>query len=390
MFVLVESLDSGIISAQVINYISVLNSNRFEWSLLLLVRSRTEYEYAKKKSNIIKEYIRGPVYIVRGVNHNLPFSRLINSLILLRYGLKNQLNMDVIHARTELGVVISKYLSHAKEAAIVWDCRGMTPIEVLSKCTVSKKIYYKIFYYIKYWYARYDVKKANRISKAAIFVSTRLREGMRVSNKKTLVVPCASNVNMFYFSLSVRKKKRSELGLTDSDILFVYSGSAEVWQCFDETIDLMMRLSMTDESYKFMVLSNEYRKFNWKLSDLGDKLVFCDKVPFESVSEYLNASDFGVLLRHNNEINKCSSPVKFAEYSLVGLKVISTEAVDQVVTIGREIGNLVLFDTCLLPMLKSFDDNQRIEAALKAKKFYDRLNYIDIYEKFYRECLLDE
>lgn len=96
------------------------------------------------------------------------------------------------------------------------------------------------------------------------------------------------------------------------------------------------------------------------------------------------------MLRHNNEINKCSSPVKFAEYSLAGLKVISTEAVDQVVTIGREIGNLVLFDSYLLPVIKTFDDNQRIEAALKAKKFYDRLNYIDLYQKFYSECLLDE
>ena len=51
------------------------------------------------------------------------------------------------------------------------------------------------------------------------------------------------------------------------------------------------------------------------------------KFMYTKVNNYLNASDFGLLIREDNRANNAGSPTKFAEYALTGLQIISSPSV---------------------------------------------------------------
>ena len=102
-------------------------------------------------------------------------------------------------------------------------------------------------------------------------------------------------------------------------------------------------------------------------SDLRDR-IFVTSGGLGEMNEYMNAADFGILLRKIDPINKVASPVKFAEYSLAGLVVLATDAVDQVTTIGKSLGNIVskdeFTDLCKKGKAKEIERNK---LAINAK-----------------------
>jgi hypothetical protein len=161
-------------------------------------------------------------------------------------------------------------------------------------------------------------------------------------------------------------------------------GSTSVWQCPTETIALMSELTKKSSSIWAIILSKDSERFEKlvEYSSLG-KFRFVS-AEFGEVNDYLNAADFAVLIREENAVNFVASPVKFAEYSMTGLQVITTNAVEQVVNYGAFIGNIVLHNNedVGLRLVDSLFVNEgmcREIVSREARIFYDRGNYVKKY-----------
>jgi len=96
-----------------------------------------------------------------------------------------------------------------------------------------------------------------------------------------------------------------------------------------------------DDKFRILIITPDADVFNELIPSTYREFFAVYSCGLREVNSYLNAADIGVMLRDNCLINKVASPVKFAEYSMSGLMVISNDAVDQVSINGVKIENLM-------------------------------------------------
>ena len=85
-------------------------------------------------------------------------------------------------------------------------------------------------------------------------------------------------------------------------------------------------------------------------------------------NDFLNAADFGFILRERNKINRVACPTKFAEYCLTGLPVIIGDAVPDCTSLADLWGNRVLPEpTAILRRLDAAVDRARIMRLARAE-----------------------
>ena len=86
------------------------------------------------------------------------------------------------------------------------------------------------------------------------------------------------------------------------------------------------------------------------------------------INDFLNAADFGFILRERNEINRVAFPTKFAEYCLTGLPVIIGDAVPDCTSLADLWGNRVLPEpTAILRRLDAAVDRARVMRLARAE-----------------------
>jgi hypothetical protein len=135
---------------------------------------------------------------------------------------------------------------------------------------------------------------------------------------------------------------------------------------------------------KAILLTPEERSARLAVDDDARERILIRSVSMEDVNSYLNAADYGLLLRKTDAINHVASPLKFAEYSLAGLPIIMTNAVEQAVHYSRLLGNAIPFAfTARLHLPPPFSDSRRCVVSQKAKCLLDRQAFISQYLRLY-------
>ncbi len=135
---------------------------------------------------------------------------------------------------------------------------------------------------------------------------------------------------------------RNELGFTETDIVFVYSGSSADWQSLKLVDDFILFQMKINSSIKFLLLANS------QIEELKSYKEFPNRVTQKwvkasEVSDYLVASDYGILIREDSVTNEVASPTKFAEYLNAGLKVLISENIGDFSTFTKDnaCGNVI-------------------------------------------------
>ena len=188
-----------------------------------------------------------------------------------------------------------------------------------------------------------DEQRGNKIKtfflkRAEIFISKRVDHIFCVSSylkkviiKRTFykhdqisVFPTIVPEEKFNFSPSVRLKFRKKLGYLDSDIVFVYSGNAAWYQNLDFVISKFFEAN--NFRIKLLIITSDPEEVKRILS-LHQKSeirnnISVVKVQYDEVPKYLQAGDFGILIRDNIPTNLSASPTKFGEYVNCGLNVV--------------------------------------------------------------------
>jgi len=147
---------------------------------------------------------------------------------------------------------------------------------------------------------------------------------------EVFINPCLAGKS-FIYSVKLREKLRSAIGIKENEKLLVFSSGGEsLWQNNQELIKI------ANKGFKVLNLS----KVNVDHPNVITKFV-----KYEEVSGYLSAADVALIFREKNIVNKVASPVKFSEYLCSGLPVISNKNVDVIKQCIEDSGYGLLIDS---------------------------------------------
>ena len=342
IFLMFGGLPSTIMESQVFLNVAAINSDLVLMEVWSYATTKESYLDAKQKVDKLSEKYKIQIRVLRGLSPGVPFSPYVNALLLLYSLLHNRLYPRFINARTEYASVVAILLKIVFNVRVIWDSRGDTLSEyqfIKKRDTFFNSLIYPLGLALLRWRLNFVVRNCD----AAIFVSNALMnlQWKKNSKNRAYVIPCLADENLFYYSNELRALTRKSLGYLDDDIVLIYVGSLAPWQCVEETIGMMQDAMHRSIKVKCLIITTEVTKFKSLFSASDESKVSVIESNLSGVNAYLNASDYSFLLRQNNSINSVASPVKFAEYSLSGLLVVTTKAVDQVNQFGAVLRNTI-------------------------------------------------
>jgi hypothetical protein len=175
------------------------------------------------------------------------------------------------------------------------------------------------------------------------------------------------------------------MSIDSEQLVLAFVGSITGYQCFHESVDLFRRVVERNARAVFLVITPDQGQVRDALMALPNENYRLFSAKINEVNEYLNAADFGVLLRVRNDINDVASPVKFGEYCLAGLPVVMTDAVVQATAQARLLGNAIEVGLGSSPFgLARWSDDQRAELATRAIPLLGRSSAVTKYLRLYR------
>ena len=387
---MVGGFPKTVVESQVLAHVRDMSEAGINMDVWSIVNTRKEYINGQKTlSAFHKSFPAVNVRLFRGVRPGLPFSEVLNAFLFLWWMWRLDTKPAFVHARTEHAAMIAAIAKRIKNYRLIWDARGDTLSEFKEYAQHLPPYRKLLAPLIRNRISKY-LTAANGQCDAAIFVSEELRrlDGKNLPIEKTIIVPCVADESLFFFDPQLREHSRAFLGYGENDVVLAYVGSTASWQCVPETIALMEQAIRANASIKVLIVTPDRDVFQAAFpTDLRDR-VRITSGSLDEMNRYLNTADFGMLLRKSTPVNKVASPVKFAEYSLAGLTVVTTDAVEQVKEIGRRLGNTIEASEFMKVYVQgNRRPANRIDIAMKARAALGRKSHmgklIELYS-FYR------
>ncbi len=197
------------------------------------------------------------------------------------------------------------------------------------------------------------------------------------NGKDYVIIPCTTDSDLDL--LEDNKKRRSELGVKESEVLLVFSGSAAGWQSMERLYSILKGAFSINRSLKLLLLSRDNCDNDF-FTLFPDRIIRTWVKP-GAVPTYLNAADYGLLYRDDTVTNRVSSPVKFAEYLLAGLPVIISDNVGDYSKFVTEKNCGHLYSAIDWSVLKRTGAAERQRMKELAENYFRKKVYISEYRK---------
>ena len=385
LFVLFEGLPDTVIDSQVLIHVREMRERGIvDFEVWTFACTADLYRHSLMRVEQASRLSRGTVRVLRCVTTrpSMPASTMLNALLLESHLRRRNLGVDVIHARTDYAAAVCSHLKRLRDFDLVWDCRGDSIAEFRATYEGWRDPISLLRRDLGTIVLKRRRRRAASSSDHGIFVSAGLRAATGFVGGE--IIPCAASEALFFFDAQLRRGMRGRLGFAEETKVLIFSGSLAQYQCFPETVDLFRRLRQSDPSTVLVVLTPDADAARAALGDLPDDVVRVSSVGIEEVNSYLNAADFGVMLRRDQPLNRAATPTKFAEYCLTGLPVLLNPGVTEMYPVARE---LALAVECPIdgatPTLAQRDFRRRAEAADRARRCLSRSSILPRYSEIY-------
>lgn len=117
------------------------------------------------------------------------------------------------------------------------------------------------------------------------------------------------------------RELRSQLGIPDRAVIYLYSGGLQGWQNVDRIVQTAKTFA-TDEKAWFIFLTAETQTLIAKLNRAFDavpkRIVVAHARP-EELRNYYELATFGFILREDHILNRVANPTKLVEYLYFGI-----------------------------------------------------------------------
>lgn len=117
---------------------------------------------------------------------------------------------------------------------------------------------------------------------------------------------------------------------------FLYAGSLEPWQCFEETVRLYGEIEKHVPDAHLLVLTSEFEKAKNVLEGHGIRRHTIDCVDRSSFGERVQMVKYGFCLREDNPVNNVSTPTKLSSYVANGVIPIYSTAIKDFSRVARQ------------------------------------------------------
>lgn len=355
------ALDSAVLHAQVLSVAGFLNRSGFECEF---VGAETTVERAEEaRDAICRQYaIEARVFpCLKARSSGIDLWRTCKEVF-------RQIDRDEgikhfthIYARSVAAGYWTRKLASRKRRLSVYDVRGVTAEEQFLKdrSRVKRAIIASL--------EKRDICEADRVAT----VSRRLGEQIAANTGRddVVVIPSCFDDARFKYDAIARFEVRSELGISDNQIVLCYSGGVAQWQRIEDTVRLIKSMCVTMPACKALFISHEKEELCrlFRDSDMPERAAIVRSCRHEEMPRLLSAADVGIVLRHNTNINNVASPIKVAEYLACGLPVVLAPGVGDYSQMVAAAGiGLVLNESePVLPQVKSFIEQSDWRALKK-------------------------
>ncbi|MCJ7688477.1 MAG: hypothetical protein MUO60_04060, partial [Clostridiaceae bacterium] len=294
----------------------------------------------------------------------------------------------IIHCRgvfgSFIGLKVKAKLKSKFNIKIISDIRGAVIDEYLMRHE-DKGIIYKMLLWLLI--VRINSMQSNICKKSdyILCVSKKLEEYLRINHKvycKVSVIPTCIDADKNAFDLEEREKIRSEMNHKNSFIV-VYCGGGQSYQKPSELVDAFTMISERIDEAFFLILTRDGEVFETALNKLNvDKSKYIIRaVSHNEVYKYLSAADCAILLRENNNVNKVSSPTKFAEYINCNLPVLISHNIGDIDEINDK------YNVCIYEEYIDSIRNKASEIRKNKEKFKLLINEHYGWEKNIKEII---
>ena len=195
---------------------------------------------------------------------------------------------------------------------IIYWIQGVAPEEIYLK----KK---DILRYLLYSYREY---KALRSSKFIFFCSENMKRHYEKKYKyyidKYYIMPCF-NEELHFDEILKKKYENND---------FIYAGSLEKWQNFEETVSFYKKIEERVENVNFKVFVKDRIQAKKILEKYKIKNYVIDFVKPQELTKEILQSKFGFCLRKNITVNLVATPTKLSNYIANGVLPIYSECLN--------------------------------------------------------------
>jgi glycosyltransferase involved in cell wall biosynthesis len=362
--VLFEGLPPTVIDSQVLTHARLMRQELgIDLTVIAFACTDSIFRSAGQRLDRARQIAGGPVLLHRGLRPAWPGSLHVNRRR-LRAALQMCGDIAFIHARADYAAAVAGPLAQQMNAPMLWDCRGDTVAE-FDQRVGARGPGLRAIAGLRAALLERDRRLAGSSCAGAIFVSEQLRALLapEIGDKPSWVMPCFAHEDEFFFDAALRSRTRAALGLADDEAVFLYSGSLVAYQRFDESVELVRTILRAGRKARLLVVTPDCEAARPLLARLPAATAICVSAALSEVNGYLNAADFGLLLRDPDGVNRVAFPTKFAEYSLAGLSVVMKDDPPSCVAMARDLGTYVPVADAAGAVAAGLDERMRRAAA---------------------------
>jgi glycosyltransferase involved in cell wall biosynthesis len=278
--------------------------------------------------------------------------------------------VDIFYSRGIWGflpIVLNRNIAgffRMKRGFLVYDVRGdiLDESMLMGSNIISLKR--------KYYMERFCVINADYVYTVSSKLSSLIRDRYKLKSEPR-VIPSCVDITDFKDHFVRSSEMRSELGFSESDLVFTFSSGIGAYQCVSEVVTLFDQLCEVSCNIKLLLfLGGSDSQINLRIS--GNKNVVLLSCSRKEVIKRLQICDIGILYRENRSLNNVASPIKFSEYLASGLAPLVSVGIGDVSdSVSRMAYGYVIDNNSIeLKEIVEFIEKvrrRRIETCMEAK-----------------------
>jgi hypothetical protein len=234
---------------------------------------------------------------------------------------------------------------------IILDFHGTVPEELQFEGKLLKSFLYSIL-------ERLVVKKFT----AVVFVTNAMKSYYHtkykiLKTKESIIYPILSR-QLFVNESFNKKEFLKDIEISESDVVFIYSGNLQKWQNFNLVIDMINKT--TNKNYKFIILSGEVDKARTLLmkTALYPENLIIKSVDSSELYKYYSVSHYGIILRDDHILNRVACPTKLVEYLYYGLiPIVKYDGIGDFLDYGYEFLHISKYSNNLSQQSSNINKN---------------------------------
>ena len=251
--------------------------------------------------------------------------QIYSSYQALKNLIKNN-DIQIIHARSLIPVVIALILKKKYNIKVIYDIRGF---QIDEKAEVGRLKKDSILYKTLKGIEHYAYKKSDSIV-TLTYASIPYISQFSKKEKITVIPTCANKELFQRISTKDKKQFKQMLGYKETDKILLHAGAVSNWYDFDSELKIVSQLMKNNQNLHYLILNKSEHNFIWekiKEYNIDSNRLKVLEVNFYDMYKYLNISDASIFIIKPTFSKTASAPTKFAENLACGLYSITNNGI---------------------------------------------------------------